>query len=134
MKLQGKRAAILVEDIYNEFELWIPYYRLKEEGVEIVVVGSGTATTYHGKYGIPAAADKQASEVTAGRFRRHCHTRRLRSGQDAYSRGDGAIGQGHVHQRKSRGVDLPRAVGCWSARTCSKERRSLHTLQSRTTW
>jgi protease I len=68
MKLQGKRAAILVEDIYNEFELWIPYYRLKEEGVEVVVVGSGTATTYHGKYGIPAAADKQASEVTADDF------------------------------------------------------------------
>ncbi len=68
MKLMGKRAAILVEDIYNEFEVWIPYYRLKEEGVEVTVVGSGTAQTYHGKYGIPIAVDTNASDVTADDF------------------------------------------------------------------
>lgn len=68
MKLTGKRAAILVEEIYNEFELWIPYYRLKEEGVEVSLVGSGTSPVYHGKYGIPAQVDKKASEVTADDF------------------------------------------------------------------
>lgn len=68
MKLLGKKAVILVEDMYNEFEVWIPYYRLKEEGIEVTVVGSGTAQTYHGKYGIPIAVDKQASEVTADDF------------------------------------------------------------------
>jgi protease I len=68
MKLKGKKAAILAEEIYNEFELWIPYYRLKEEGVNVVVVGSGTSATYHGKYGIPVSVDKKASEVTADDF------------------------------------------------------------------
>ena len=68
MKLKGKKAAILAEEIYNEFELWIPYYRLKEEGVEVTVVGSGTASTYHGKYGIPVQVDKKASEVRAAEF------------------------------------------------------------------
>lgn len=68
MKLNGKKAALLVEDIYNEFEVWIPYYRLKEEGVEVTVVGSGTAPVYHGKYGIPIHADKKASEVQADQF------------------------------------------------------------------
>jgi len=68
MKLLGKKAAILVEDMYNEFEVWIPFYRLKEEGIEVTVVGSGTAETYHGKFGIPIAVDKQASEVTADDF------------------------------------------------------------------
>ncbi|MFZ5867076.1 MAG: type 1 glutamine amidotransferase domain-containing protein [Thermodesulfobacteriota bacterium] len=68
MKLKGKRAALLVEDIYNEFEVWIPYYRLKEEGVDVTVVGSGTAATYHGKYGIPIHADKKAAEVRADEF------------------------------------------------------------------
>ena len=29
--------------MYNEFEFWYPYYRLKEAGAEVVVVGSGTA-------------------------------------------------------------------------------------------
>jgi protease I len=68
MKLQGKKAAILVEDLYNELEVWIPFYRLKEEGVEVTVVGSGTASEYHGKYGIPIRADKKASEVQADQF------------------------------------------------------------------
>lgn len=68
MKLQGKRAVILVEDIYNEFEVWIPYYRLLEEGVTVTVVGSGSATTYHGKYGIPIRAEKKAAEVTVDDF------------------------------------------------------------------
>jgi protease I len=68
VRLRGKRAAILAEEIYNEFELWIPYYRLKEEGVEVTVVGSGTASTYHGKYGIPVEVNKKASEVTADDF------------------------------------------------------------------
>jgi protease I len=63
MKLTGKKAIILVEDIYNEFEVWIPYYRLKEEGVEVVVVGSGSASEYHGKYGIPIRPDINASQV-----------------------------------------------------------------------
>lgn len=68
MRLKGKRAALLVEDIYNEFEVWIPYYRLKEEGVIVTVVGSGTAQVYHGKYGIPIHADKKASDVSAADF------------------------------------------------------------------
>ncbi len=68
MRLKGKRAAILAEEIYNEFELWIPYYRLKEEGVEVTIVGSGTSTVYHGKYGIPVEVDKEASTVSADDF------------------------------------------------------------------
>jgi protease I len=68
MKLTGKKAAILAEDIYNEFELWIPYYRLKEEGVDVTVVGSGTAREHHGKYGIPVRVDKKAAEVKADDF------------------------------------------------------------------
>jgi protease I len=68
MRLKGKKAAILVEDIYNEFEVWIPYYRLKEEGVEVTVVGSGTSPVYHGKYGIPVSVDKKAAEVSADAF------------------------------------------------------------------
>lgn len=68
MKLVGRKAAILVEDIYNEFEVWIPYYRLKEEGIHVTVVGSGTSATYHGKYGIPITVDAEASQVKSEDF------------------------------------------------------------------
>ena len=68
MRLKGKKAAILVEEMYNDFEFWIPYYRLKEEGVEVVVVGSGSASVYNSKFGIPANVDKNAADVSADDF------------------------------------------------------------------
>src|SRR6266436_2356328 len=40
MTLKGKRVAILAENMYQEMELWVPYYRLKEEGAEVKVVGA----------------------------------------------------------------------------------------------
>ena len=39
MSLKGKRIAILAENLYQEMELWVPYYRMKEEGAEVRVVG-----------------------------------------------------------------------------------------------
>lgn len=68
MKLKDKKVAILVEEMYNEFELWYPYYRFIEEGCSVTIVGSGSSTTYHGKYGIPAIAHKSASQVSAQEF------------------------------------------------------------------
>lgn len=68
MNLINKKAAILVEDMYNELEVWVPYYRLKEAGCKVLVVGSGTSLTYAGKYGIPITVDKSAKEVKAEDF------------------------------------------------------------------
>jgi protease I len=45
MQLKGKKILILVETFYNEFEFWYPYYRLKEAGAQVTVVGSGSADT-----------------------------------------------------------------------------------------
>ncbi len=33
------KVAVLVAEMYNEFELWYPYYRLIEAGYEPVLVG-----------------------------------------------------------------------------------------------
>lgn len=68
MKLQGKKVAILVEDMFNLFEFWYPYYRLKEEGAEVVVVGSGEAEEFTGKPGTVAKVDVAAAAVTAAEF------------------------------------------------------------------
>ena len=38
MRLKGKKVAVLAEEIYQEMELWVPYYRLKEEGADVKIV------------------------------------------------------------------------------------------------
>lgn len=67
MRLQGKRVAILVEDVYEDPELWYPYYRLQEEGAEVRLVGP-EVKTYESKHGYPAKADVAARDVTAADF------------------------------------------------------------------
>ncbi len=68
MSLQGKRVAILAENLYQEMELWVPYYRLKEEGAEVKVVGAGGAKSFASKHGYPVSVDVQAEAVSAVEF------------------------------------------------------------------
>jgi protease I len=68
MKLTGKRIAILAENLYQELEVWYPLLRFREEGAEVVVVGSGSASTHTSKLGYPVEVDRKAEEVTAAEF------------------------------------------------------------------
>ncbi len=63
MELEGKRVVILVEQIFNDQEFWYPYYRLKEAGAEVVVVGSGSSDQYTGKAGTQATVDARADQI-----------------------------------------------------------------------
>ncbi|MCU0597598.1 MAG: DJ-1/PfpI family protein, partial [Desulfobacterota bacterium] len=62
MELKGKTVALLIEDLYNEFEFWYPYYRMKEAGAQVTVVGTG-AKEYHSKIGLPAPGGVNADQV-----------------------------------------------------------------------
>jgi protease I len=65
MQLKGAKVAVLAEEMYNEFELWYPYYRLREAGVEAVLVGSGSASLYHSKQGLPVTVHAAAGQIKA---------------------------------------------------------------------
>lgn len=68
MELSGKKIAIFVEELFNLFEFWYPYYRLKEAGAEVIVVGSGRAEEFTGKPGTVVKADIDAENASADNF------------------------------------------------------------------
>ena len=67
MELKGKRVAILIENYYQEQEFWYPYYRMKEAGAKVTVVGTG-AKEYHSKIGLLVIAEVAAESVKAADF------------------------------------------------------------------
>ena len=67
MQLQGKRIAILAEDLYEDLELWYPALRFREAGAEVTLVGSGK-DTYTSKHGYPVRTDTRAEDVRAADF------------------------------------------------------------------
>lgn len=68
MELEGKKIIVLIEEMFNDHEFWYPYYRLKEAGAEVVVVGSGSADTYKGKSGTVGKPDMSVDQVNAADF------------------------------------------------------------------
>ena len=67
MELAGKRVAILVEDLYQDQEVWYPYFRLKEAGAEVLVVGSNKKE-FKSKHGYPILANVTVDKVSANQF------------------------------------------------------------------
>ena len=69
MQSSGKKAIVLVEDQFNDYELIYPYYRLLEAGAETLLVGPEAKKTYKGKSGTTATSGASAGEIDPG----SCH-------------------------------------------------------------
>jgi protease I len=68
MALAGKRIAVLVEQKYEELEVWYPVYRFREAGCTVTLVGPEAGKVYPSKLGYPAKSDAAAGDVSASDF------------------------------------------------------------------
>ena len=51
------KIALLLENAYQDLEVWYPALRLREAGHQVVFVAPKAEETYTGKYGYPAISD-----------------------------------------------------------------------------
>lgn len=68
MDLTGKRVAILVDQQYQEMEVWYPYYRLIEAGAAVDFVAAEAPKTYPSKTGYPCTSHKTYESVRAADY------------------------------------------------------------------
>lgn len=68
MAMKPKHVAILVEQFYEEMEVWYPLLRLREAGHKVSTVGPGRAPTYKGKHGYEVPEDLAIGKVKASQF------------------------------------------------------------------
>ncbi|MFP4353516.1 MAG: type 1 glutamine amidotransferase domain-containing protein [Phycisphaerae bacterium] len=70
MTLQDKRIAIMLDQQYQEMEVWHPYYRLIEEQAEVHLVAPEAETQYPSKLGYPCVSTHSAADVNGADY--HC--------------------------------------------------------------
>jgi len=68
MPLSDKRIAILVDQQYQELEVWYPYYRFIEAGAKVFRVGPEAHKDYPSKLGYPCKADLTAADARGDDF------------------------------------------------------------------
>ena len=68
MSIEGKRIAIMLDEQYQEMEVWVPYYRLVEAGVKVSLVAPQANKVYPSKLGYPCTSTTAAADVHGGDF------------------------------------------------------------------
>ncbi|OAH52577.1 MULTISPECIES: type 1 glutamine amidotransferase domain-containing protein [Bacillaceae] len=68
MRLTDKKVIALVEDEFEDLELWYPILRLQEEGATVHLVGKEAGKKYIGKYGVPAVSEYAFTDIQADEY------------------------------------------------------------------
>ncbi len=63
-----KTIAAIVDDIYEDLELWYPRIRLEEQGWKVVVAGPEAGRVYTGKHGYPCKAETAFASLDPARL------------------------------------------------------------------
>jgi protease I len=68
LRLENKKIIALVENDFEDLELWYPVHRLREEGAQVDLVGAEAHKTYKGKYGVPAESAFAFDEINSADY------------------------------------------------------------------
>jgi len=66
--MNGKKIALLVDNVYQELEVWYPLLRFREAGAEVITIGATAGETYTSKLGYPVKADLSYDQAKAADF------------------------------------------------------------------
>ena len=66
--LVGKLILTVVDDLYEDLELWYPKYRLIEAGAKVIVAAPEAHKKYLGKNGYPCISDAAINDMNASDF------------------------------------------------------------------
>jgi protease I len=68
MPAEGKKVIVLLENMFNEHELFYPYFRLKEAGATPVMVAPEAGKTYKSKIGMTAVSEAASADINIDEY------------------------------------------------------------------
>ena len=68
MTLQGRKIAIMLDQGYQEMEVWYPYYRFVEAAAQVTLVAAEAGKSYPSKLGYPCVSQAAAEDVRGKDF------------------------------------------------------------------
>lgn len=66
--MTAKKVAILVDEMYQVLEVWYPYYRLREAGLDVNFVAAEAKKEYHSKEGYACVSDISVNQAKAADY------------------------------------------------------------------
>ena len=64
----AKKVAVMVDQMYQVLEVWYPYFRLKEAGMEVKFVAAQAKKEYPSKEGYPCMSEIAAGQADVASF------------------------------------------------------------------
>ncbi len=68
MDITGKKIAIMLDEQYQEMEVWYPYYRFIEAGGQVDLIAPRGGEVYNSKLGYPCTSSYGADQVRGSAY------------------------------------------------------------------